>query len=129
MSSLTTAIWYLPVTGWLLVVSAWAKRAVMLWSVLPPLAVILAERLFIGTHVCLRAIDDRLIGYVSAGIRRRRVRGPVAGPGDQPFAAPSVWRILDPLGFLSSPATWIGALVGAALIAAAIQLRARRADY
>src|SRR5579863_1036360 len=55
----TTAIWYLPVAGWLLVISAWAKRAVMLWSVLPPLAAIVAERLFIGTHVCLSAIDDR----------------------------------------------------------------------
>ena len=28
----TTAIWYLPITGWLLVISAWAKRAVVLWS-------------------------------------------------------------------------------------------------
>ncbi|HEY3849927.1 MAG TPA: hypothetical protein VGL87_03075 [Steroidobacteraceae bacterium] len=123
----TTAIWYLPVTGWLLVVSAWAKRAVMLWSVLPPLAVILAERLFIGTHVCLRAIDDRLIGYVS-----RAFDGDAdwadSWSRDQPFAAPSAWHILDPLGFLSSPATWIGALVGAALIAAAIQLRTRKAD-
>jgi hypothetical protein len=39
-----------------------------------------------------------------------------------------MWRTLDPQGFLSSPATWIGALVGAALIVAAIQLRARKAD-
>ena len=62
----TTAIWYLPVTGWLLLVSAWARRAVMLWSILPPLAVMLAERLFIGTHVVSSAIGGRLIGYVSS---------------------------------------------------------------
>jgi ABC-2 type transport system permease protein len=123
----TTAIWYLPLTGWLLVISAWAKRAVMLWSVLPPLAVILAERLFIGTHECLRAIDDRLIGYVSRAFNGDADWADSWSRG-QPFAAPSVWRMLDPLGFLSSPATWIGALVGAALIAAAIQLRARKAD-
>lgn len=127
----TTAIWYLPITGWLLVISAWAKRAVVLWSVLPPLALILAERLFIGTHVCLSTIDDRLVGYVSrafdgqashASWAENWSRDPSVGP-------PSAWHVLDPVGFLSSPATWIGALVGAALIAAAIQLRARKADY
>jgi hypothetical protein len=31
--------------------------------------------------------------------------------------------LLDPLGFLSSPATWIGIMVGIALIIAAIRLR------
>ena len=124
----TTAIWYLPVAGWLLVISAWAKRAVMLWSVLPPLAVIVAERLFIGTHVCLSVIDDRMTGYAS---RAFSVDAEWAGSWsrDQPFVTPSMWRTLDPQGFLSSPATWIGALVGCALIAAAIQLRARRVDY
>ena len=35
---LTTAIWYLPLAGWFLLISAWAKRAVTLWSILPPLA-------------------------------------------------------------------------------------------
>ena len=128
----TTAIWYLPVTGWLLVISAWARRAVMLWSVLPPLAVILAERLFIGTHSCLSAIGDRLIGYTSAAFSAHASEWADSWSGNQPDAAssgaPSAWRILDPWGFLSSPSTWIGALVGAALIAAAVQLRKRRAD-
>jgi hypothetical protein len=110
------------------VISAWAKRAVMLWSVLPPLAVIVAERLFIGTHVCLSAIDDRMTGYPSRAfsVDAEWAR---SWSRDQPFVPPSMWRTLDPQGFLSSPATWIGALVGCALIAAAIQLRARRVDY
>jgi ABC-2 type transport system permease protein len=127
----TTAIWYLPITGWLLVISAWAKRAVVLWSILPPLAVILAERLFIGTHVCLSTIDDRLIGYVSRAFDGQGSRANWAGgwARDQAVGPPSAWHVLDPLGFLSSPATWIGAVVGVALIAAAIQLRARKADY
>jgi ABC-2 type transport system permease protein len=127
----TTAIWYLPVTGWLLVISAWARRAVMLWSILPPLAVILAERLFIGTDACLRMIDDRLVGYAS-----RAFNSPADGthwaddlPGNQPFGPPTAWHILDPWGFLSSPATWVGALIGVVLIAAAIQLRMRKGDY
>jgi ABC-2 type transport system permease protein len=127
----TTAIWYLPVTGWLLVISAWAKRAVMLWSILPPLAAIVAERLFIGTHACLQVIGDRLLGYPSAAFNYPALGALWADEtsGDQPFGPSTAWRILDPWGFLSSPATWIGALLGVALIAAAIQLRMRKGDY
>jgi ABC-2 type transport system permease protein len=126
----TTAIWYLPVTGWLLLISAWARRAVMLWSVLPPLALILTERLFIGTHECLSAIGDRLIGYASRAFNPQAYQWADQWAGNQPSSgAPSTWRVLDPLGFLSSPATWIGALIGAALIAAAVQVRMRKADH
>jgi ABC-2 type transport system permease protein len=124
----TTAIWYLPVTGWLLLISAWARRAVMLWSVLPPLALILAERLFVGTHVCLSAIGHRLMGYAGAAFDGRTYDAHWADdlPHPQGSGPPTAWRILDPAGFLSSPSTWIGVLIGAALIAAAIQLRMRR---
>lgn len=126
----TTAIWYLPVTGWLLLISAWARRAVMLWSVLPPLAVILAERLFIGTHECLSAIGDRLIGYASRAFDPQAYQWADQWSGNQPTSGvPSIWRVIDPLGFISSPATWIGALIGAALIAAAVQVRMRKADH
>jgi ABC-2 type transport system permease protein len=125
----TTGIWYLPVTGWLLLVSAWARRAVMLWSVLPPLAVMLAERLFVGTHVVSRAIGGRLFGYASSAFNDQTYNFAGGWPQNQFAGSPPVWRILDPWGFLSSPATWIGALVGAALIAAAIQLRMRKSDH
>ncbi len=126
----TTAIWYLPVTGWLMLVSAWARRAVMLWSVLPPLAVILAERLFIGTHECLSAIGDRLVGYASRAFNPQAYQWADQWSAYQPSSGvPSTWRVIDPSGFLSSPATWIGALIGAALIAAAVQVRMRKADH
>ena len=46
----TTAVWYLPIAGWLMLVSAWAKRAVMLWAVLPPLLLYILERVFFGTQ-------------------------------------------------------------------------------
>jgi hypothetical protein len=48
--------------------------------------------------------------------------------GDTITAPASIWQLIDPLGFLSSPATWIGILVGIVLIVAAIQLRLRRTE-
>jgi hypothetical protein len=41
---------------------------------------------------------------------------------------PGVWRLPDPAGFLSSPDVWIGVVIAAACIAAAVQLRKRRTD-
>jgi ABC-2 type transport system permease protein len=125
----TTAIWYLPVSGWLLVVSAWATRAVMLWSIVPPLALFLLERWFLGTHWVGAAIYARLAGYLPRAFRGHSGEGALTssvvgrevGPTPQ-----SVWQMLDPADFFSSPATWIGLLVGAALIFAAIQIRMRR---
>ena len=61
---LTIAIWFLPVAAWLLLVSAWAKRSVTLWSIMPPLALVWAERMFFGTHWIGDALSDRLMtGY------------------------------------------------------------------
>jgi ABC-2 type transport system permease protein len=123
----TTAIWYLPITGWLLLVSAWARRAVILWSLVPPLGLMLAERLLLGTHAVSSVIADRLTGYAS-----RAFSAPLPAGGwsaGQGFAAPTVWPLLNPTTFFSSPDTWLGALAGAVLIAATIQVRARRVDY
>jgi ABC-2 type transport system permease protein len=127
----TTAIWYLPFAGWLMLVSAWAKRAVMLWSILPPLALYLLERWFFGTHVFGTALYDRTLGYIPRAFHDmsdQSVWVSTVVDNDTIRTPGSVWRLLNPLGFLSSPATWIGIIVGIAFIFAAIQLRARRTE-
>jgi ABC-2 type transport system permease protein len=127
---LTTAIWYLPFAGYLLVVSAWAKRAVTLWSIVPPLAAYLLERWFLGTHWVGTVLRERAFGYLPHALRDNSNSTWVTTVvGDDSITTPaSIWRLLDPLGFLSSPATWIGIMVGIALIIAAIQLRLRRTE-
>jgi ABC-2 type transport system permease protein len=126
-----SAIWYLPLAGYLLVVSAWAKRAVMLWSILPPIALILVERWFFGTHVIANQLLNRFVGigglifrdpggccsWATTVVNNDTIRTPV-----------SIWGFLNPGGFLSSPETWIGAAAGIGLIAVAIQLRRRRSE-
>jgi ABC-2 type transport system permease protein len=127
----TSALWYLPIAAYLLVVSAWAKRAVMLWSILPPLALLLAERWLLGTHEIADQIGERLLGYVRLAfnddsacctwvttvVENDTIRTPA-----------SIWGFFNAGGFFSSPETWIGAAAGAALIVCAIQLRTRRTE-
>jgi ABC-2 type transport system permease protein len=127
----TSALWYLPIAAYLLVVSAWAKRAVMLWSVLPPLALLLAERWFLGTHVIAGQIGDRLAGYAGRAFHDEPgcCSWVTTVVGNDTIRTPQgIWGLLNVGGFFSSAETWIGGAVGAALIFCAIQLRARRAE-
>ena len=119
----TSALWYLPVVGWLMLVSAWARRAVILQAILPPLAVILVERLFLGTHYTAALLRDRLVGGVYVSLHH-----PIHWSLSAGDMKPGVWQLPDPLGFLSSLDVWIGVLVGVIFIGGAVQLRMRRAD-
>lgn len=119
----TGIVWYLPVVGWLLLVSAWAKRAVILQAILPPLAIVLAERLFLGTHVAALLFRDRLLGGTYAALHH-----PIHWSFQKGEISPGLWQLPDPVGFVSSVDVWIGALIGAAFIAGAVQLRKRRTD-
>ena len=126
----TTAVWYLPVAGWLMLVSAWAKRAVMLWAVLPPLLLYILERLLFGTrmvgHIIMRRLTALpLVSFNGSKFHWTQDGGVVDNAGS---AAPSVWHLINPSGFFSSAETWIGVAVGIALIVAAIQLRMRRSE-
>ncbi len=127
----TAAIWYLPVAAWLLIVSAWAKRAVILWAILPPLAVFVAERVFLGSHHIWSLVENRIGGYLGHAMQYM--------PGDANWITTAVgrdeittpvnlWHFFNPAGFFSAADTWIGAAIGAALIACAIQLRMRRTE-
>jgi ABC-2 type transport system permease protein len=127
----TSAIWYLPFAGWFMVVSAYAKRAVVLLSMGVPLALYLLERWFFGTHVLGTALLERALGYPAQAFHDMSDRSAWVTTiidSDAITTPGSVWRLLDPLGFVSSPATWIGVLIGIGFIWGAIQLRLRRAE-
>jgi ABC-2 type transport system permease protein len=126
----TTAVWYLPIAGWLMLVSAYAKRAVMLWAVLPPLLLYFLERLFFGTRTVGHLVSRRLTGLPAVSFNFPKYNWTSdGGLTDNGVAvAPSVWRLINPSGFFSNVETWIGVAVGIALIVAAIQLRMRRSE-
>ncbi len=108
------ALWYAPMYGWLLLVSAWARRAAFVWAILPPLAIGVVEKIAFNTS----HFADWL-GY--------RFSGP------QPFAnmvpggmAMDPMMSLDLGKFLSTPGLWTGLIVAAAFLAGAVRLRRYR---
>jgi ABC-2 type transport system permease protein len=106
------ALYYAPIYGWLLLVSAWARRAPILWASLPVAAVLIVERLIFNTSAFGHMLVARLAGGPGA------IEYPP--PGNMPIQVPT----LANLGaFLASPGLWIGLAVGAAFLAAAVRVR------
>jgi len=100
--------------GWLLLVSGWAKRTVFLWAVLPPLALSIVEKIAFGTTHLASLLKYRMTGWLDAAFD-------FASPGRDATAGPLAE--LTPLDFLSTPGLWIGLVVAAALLIAAIRMR------
>jgi ABC-2 type transport system permease protein len=103
-------LWSAPIYGWLLLVSAWARRAALLWAVLPPLAIGTLEKLLFDTT------------YFGAFVGRFFTGGAEGTypPGRMPM---DPGTHLTPFRFLVAPGLWIGLAVTAAFLAAAVRLR------
>jgi len=112
----TNALWHAPVYAWFLLVSAWARRVPILWALAPPLALCAIEAM-VSRPAPLRAwLLHRLTGGPSLAFAPS-VQGD-KGLGRLPQ--------IDPLKFLSTPGLWLGLLVAAAFLAAAVWRRRRR---
>jgi ABC-2 type transport system permease protein len=109
------ALWFAPIYGWLLLVSAWAGRTPFLWAVLPPLALGAVERIAFQTSYFGSLMKYRLIGAMAEAFA-------VEGKHDPNIGLTQ----LDPLGFLSSPGLWMGLAATAAFLVAAARLRRSR---
>ncbi|HEV8331821.1 MAG TPA: hypothetical protein VGQ22_10415 [Steroidobacteraceae bacterium] len=122
---LAIELWYAPVSAWLLFVSAWAKRAAFLWAVLPPIAVMVFERVAFNSHY----VQD-LLGYrLTSGLKTMfvaRSPAPQLSDGATVDMPHRVFDALDPVGFLSNPWLWLGLVVAAGFVAAAIWMRRYR---
>ena len=104
------ALWYAPIFGWLLLVSAWARRMPILWAGLPVLAIALVEKIAFNTTHFAEMLGSRLGGGPEA----------VSLPGASPM---DPMTHLTPGHFLTSAGLWIGLAMTAAFLAAAVRLR------
>jgi ABC-2 type transport system permease protein len=134
------ALWHAPVYAYLILVSGWAKKTPILWAVLPPLGLILVERLAFGTDYVGRLIDYRLGGGLDAAFLPPRflpmqslhkhavethavAHGTHHGMQGIPVFG---FAQIDIVGFLSTPGLWAGLIVAAGLLAAAVWMRRTR---
>ena len=108
-------LWYAPLYGWLLLVSAWAPRAPFLWAVLPPFVICGLEKIAFNTSYCL-------------GLLQYRLTGPQTPESVAPHAshADFMATLIPGAHFFTTPGLWTGMVVAAIFIAAAVRLRRHR---
>ena len=109
------SLWYAPFYAWLILASAWARRTPYLWAFAPPLGLALLERLALGTHVVWSWLQLRLVGPFIAAYLEGQHEG---APGSHPLSP-------NPASF-ESPHFWIGLILAAGFLAAAVRLRRSR---
>jgi ABC-2 type transport system permease protein len=110
------ALWHAPIYGWLLLISAWARRATFLWAVLPFLAIAMLEKMAFNSSHFGSLLQYRLIGWLTQAF----VPMPHGTVPLDPLAA------LTPGRFLSAPGLWTGLVFAAIFLAAAVLLRRNR---
>jgi ABC-2 type transport system permease protein len=107
-------LWHAPLYGWLLLVSAWARRSTFLWAVMPPLAVAVIEKVALGSSHLASLFALRFVGHLPLAfdLRAKREIDSLAQ--------------LTPGNFLSTPGLWIGLVLAGAFLAGAARLRRER---
>jgi ABC-2 type transport system permease protein len=106
------SLYYAPIFGWLLLVSAWAKRQPFLWAFIPLAAIGVIEKIVFNTRHFATMLGSRISGGMD---------------GDP--AKGSVMMMLwpsHPFEFLTRPGLWIGLAVAAICVVAAVRLRRYR---
>ena len=109
------ALWFAPIVGYLLLVSAWARRAALLWAVVPPFAIFAFEYFALGTSSFAVALRYRFVGAMVEGFTRDALKTHITQVSQ-----------LDPVRFFTSRNLWLGLAFAAACIALAILVRRRR---
>ena len=107
-------LWYAPLYAWLLLVSAWARRAPFLWAALPPFAIFIFEKIAFHTSYFADFLGERVGGGAEA-VDNMQGNFPL-DPGMH----------LTPGIFLATPGLWFGLIFAAVCIMGAARLRRYR---
>lgn len=103
-------LWYAPLYGWLLLASAWAPRAPLIWAVLPPFVICGVEKIAFNTTYFLSLLQVRLMGPPDPEMPRNA----------------DFMSTLIPHHFFDQPGLWAGLAVAAVFLAIAVRLRRYR---
>jgi ABC-2 type transport system permease protein len=119
-------LWYAPLAAFLLLISAWARKNVFLWTTLPPVIAIIMERIAFGTRYTKHLLQYRTWGIWDAlGVNPTPPEG--VGHGRVVSLADLFDDIAMGKAFLNID-LWLGLAVAAVFIFAAIRFRRYRDD-
>jgi ABC-2 type transport system permease protein len=127
-------VWALPTIGWLLLVSSWAKTKPFLWAVgVPLIALLLVKWIsltldnFSGTPLNIMPVAQEIVARLLGGIVPGIWFSFTGGIPEQMNLSrngPDMQAIFEASWMtLATAQAWIGALLGAAMIVAAVRLR------
>jgi ABC-2 type transport system permease protein len=110
------SLWYAPAYAWLLFVSGWARRWPFLWGAAPVAALLIVEHLALHHTRAHWAVERWLAGgvlqpYTVGGDGRTWIHGAAQ---------------LEPGRIYTLPALWLGLILAAAFLFAAIRMRRAR---
>jgi ABC-2 type transport system permease protein len=107
-------LWHAPIYSWLLLISAWAKRATFLWAILPFFALAALEKIAFNTHLVLFAMQYRLFGGIQEAFSDT-AKGSIYSASQ-----------LTPWRFVSSGGLWIGLAFAVTFLAITVRMRRYR---
>lgn len=108
------ALWHAPLYAWFLLVSGWARRAVFLWAVLPLVALSALFRVAWGSTDVCSLLVHLVIGWMNEAFLIEK------------GGAISSLSQLTPGTFLTTPGLWLGLVLAATFLAAAVRVRRNR---
>jgi len=106
------ALWQVPIYGWVLLVSGWARRAALLWVSLPLIAIYILEKIAFRTSHSADFFGYRFWGWFAEAFGSAR-----------PCCVPHPLATLTLRRFLSAPGLWIGLAIAAIFLVGAARLR------
>jgi ABC-2 type transport system permease protein len=122
--TLLAVLWYAPLAGYLLVMSAWVRRSPMLLATLPLVLGPILEWVAFGTRHLMDFINYRLNGILwLLGVHNTRI---ITKHGLT--SAGAALEVLNFRAVLTSVDLWLGLAVAAALAYAAVRIRRYRDD-
>lgn len=125
-----TLLWYAPLAAYLLAVSAWARRNVMMWSVLPPLVLVILERIALGSSHVSQFIAYRLSPAfpMMRGVDGNLATSVVSIHREQVISVPRLLGQIDIGAMFFNVPMLLGLVAAAVLLFAAIRVRRYRDD-
>lgn len=130
MDLFIASLWYAPLGTYVLLVSGWAKRTVILWVVLPPLVVVITERWFLSSSYFAHFLGYRIAGLFSRMGTQFDDGAPMKGAviHDRMAHLGGALEKLNLSPLLMNPDLWLGLLAAAVMVLITIRLRRYRDD-